>query len=99
MLTNTNPGTVKHGVAYETISGITVKVYSTSKDLPSGTIEENERKYIRLWIKNTNSTSKTIKLSTILGYEIVIQYLQTKYMLMKEEQQYILEDQQHGLVT
>ena len=44
MLTNTNPGTVKYGVAYETTSGITVKVYSTSKDLPSGTIEENERK-------------------------------------------------------
>ena len=69
MLTNTNPGTVKYGVAYETTSGITVKVYSTSKDLPSGTIEENERKYIRLRIKNTNSTSETIKLSTILGYE------------------------------
>ena len=31
--------------------------------------------------------------------KIVIQYLQTKYMLMKEEQQYIQEEQQHELVT
>ena len=69
MLTNTNPGTVKYGVAYQTTSGVTVKVYDTSEDPATGTIEENGKKYIKLRLENSNSTNKTIELSTVLGYE------------------------------
>ena len=69
MLTNTNPGTVKYGVAYQTTSGVTVKVYDTSEDPATGTIEENDKKYIKLHLENKNSTNKTIELSTVLGYE------------------------------
>ena len=69
MLTNTNPGTVKYGVAYQTTSGVTVKVYDTSEDPATGTIEENGKKYIKLHLENKNSTNKTIELSTVLGYE------------------------------
>ncbi len=69
MLTNTNPGTVKYGVAYQTTSGVTVKVYDTSEDPATGTIEENGKKYIKLHLENKTSTNKTIELSTVLGYE------------------------------
>ncbi len=69
ILTNTNPGTVKYGVAYQTTSGVTVKVYDTSEDPATGTIEENDKKYIKLHLENKNSTNKTIELSTVLGYE------------------------------
>ena len=69
ILTNTNPGTVKYGVAYQTTSGVTVKVYDTSEDPATGTIEENGKKYIKLRLENSNSTNKTIELSTVLGYE------------------------------
>ena len=69
ILTNTNPGTVKYGVAYQTTSGVTVKVYDTSEDPATGTIEENGKKYIKLHLENKNSTNKTIELSTVLGYE------------------------------
>ena len=69
MLTNTNPGTVKYGIAYQTTSGVTVKVYDTSEDPATGTIEENGKKYIKLRLENSNSTNKTIELSTVLGYE------------------------------
>ena len=68
MVTNTSPGIVKYGVAYTTDSAVTVKTFSTSKDPASGMIEENEKKYVKLRLENSDSNYKNITLSTVLGY-------------------------------
>lgn len=67
-ISNTSPGTVRYGVAYKTTSGITVKYYDNIGDSASGTIEENGKKYVKLKILNSNSTSKSVEISTVLGY-------------------------------
>ena len=68
MVSNTSPGTVRYGVAYTTDSAVTVKTFSTSKDPASGLIEENGKKYVKLRLENSSSTSQSVVLSTVLGY-------------------------------
>ena len=68
MVTNTSPGTVRYGVAYTTDSAVTVKTFSTSNDPASGLIEENGKKYVKLRLENSSSTSQSVVLSTVLGY-------------------------------
>ena len=67
MVNNTSPGTVNYGIGYSG-TDVTVKVFSTSSDPASGLIEENGRKYVKLRIENSSSTSQSVVLSTVLGY-------------------------------
>lgn len=67
MVNNTSPGTVRYGIGYSG-TDVTVKVFSTSNDPASGLIEENGRKYVKLRLENSSSTSQSVVLSTILGY-------------------------------
>ena len=67
-LTNTNKGIVKYGVGYSG-TNITVKYYTDTIDPVTGTVDYGKSKYIKLFVKNTGTTSSTATLSTILGYE------------------------------
>lgn len=67
-LTNTNKGIVKYGVGYSG-TNITVKYYTDTIDLVTGTVDYGKSKYIKLSVENTGTTSSTATLSTILGYE------------------------------
>ncbi|MGM9876059.1 MAG: hypothetical protein ACI310_02390 [Bacilli bacterium] len=67
MVNNTSPGTVNYGIGYSG-TDVTAKVFSTSNDPASGLIEENGRKYVKLRLENSSSTSQSVVLSTILGY-------------------------------
>ena len=65
---NTNNGTVKYGVGYKSTS-IVVKVYSDSESANIGLINKEENKFIKLYLENTTSSSETVYLTTVLGYE------------------------------
>lgn len=67
MVNNTSPGTVNYGIGYSG-TDVTVKVFSNSLDPARGLIEENGRKYVKLRLENSSSTSQSVVLSTILGY-------------------------------
>lgn len=67
-LTNTNKGTVKYGVGYSG-SNITVKYYHDTQDPVTGTVDYRKTKFIKLYVENTGTTTTTVTLSTILGYE------------------------------
>lgn len=67
-LTNTNKGTVKYGVGYSG-SNITVKYYHDTQEPVTGTVDYRKTKFIKLYVENTGTTTTTVTLSTILGYE------------------------------
>ncbi len=67
-LTNINKGIVKYGVGYSG-TNITVKYYTDTIDPVTGTVDYGKSKYIKLSVENTETTSSTATLSTILGYE------------------------------
>lgn len=68
VITNTNPGTVNYTVTYNG-TNISVKVFSSSKDEISGSMTEKEKKFIRLRVENSGTTTATATISAILGYE------------------------------
>ena len=65
---NTNNGTVRYGVGYKSTS-IVVKVYLDSESANTGLINKEENKFIKLYLENTTSSSETVYLTIILGYE------------------------------
>lgn len=67
-LTNTNEGTVKYGVGYSG-TNVEAKVYEDTKDAETGLIDYMKNKFIKLKLINNGTTSSTITLSTVLGYE------------------------------
>ena len=67
---NNNTGTVSYGIGYSSQSNnVAVKTYYNSADAASGTIGSNSYKNVTLAAINNSSSSATINLSTILGYE------------------------------
>ncbi len=66
---NTNKGTIKYGVGYNTTATIEVKVYNDSIDKVSDTIDYGENKFIKLYLNNPTNTSSTVTLTSVLGYE------------------------------
>lgn len=67
-LTNTNEGTVKYGVGYSG-TNVEARVYEDTKDAETGLINYMENKFIKLKLINNGTTTSTITLKTILGYE------------------------------
>ena len=67
-INNTNNGKVQYGIGYKG-DNISVKLYEDSFDSASGVIEQNQNKFVKLYITNTGSTSSSVSLITILGYE------------------------------
>ena len=67
-LTNTNEGTVKYGVGYSG-TNVEARVYEDTKDAETGLIDYMENKFIKLKLINNGTTTSTITLKTILGYE------------------------------
>ena len=67
-INNTNSGTVKYGVGYNS-SNIIVKVYEDSKDPVTGLISSNDNKFVKLKLINNSTSNDTVTLSTIFGYE------------------------------
>ena len=65
---NANKGIVKYGVGYSG-TNIDVKVYEDTKDAETGLINYGENKFVKLKLINNGTTSSTVTLSTILGYE------------------------------
>ena len=68
-LKNTNNGSVKYAVGYDTSTNIEVKVYEDSKDKVSDIIGYTENKYIKLYLKNPTNNSNTVTITSVLGYE------------------------------
>ena len=68
-----------------------VTYYSNSNASSSTTLDMTS-----IGIKNDTTRGLISDTTYYLEAGKVIQYIQTKYMNMKEEQQYISEDQQHG---
>ena len=68
-LKNTNNGSVKYALGYNTTSNIEVKVYEDSKDKVSDIIGYTENKYIKLYLKNPTNNSNTVTITSVLGYE------------------------------
>ena len=66
---NTNKGKVKYAVGYNTSSNIEVKVYEDSIDKESDYIDYGEYKFVKLKLINNTTTTDTVSLSTVLGYE------------------------------
>lgn len=67
---NTNRGTVRYGVGYQTDNNdISVKVFYDSIDPVTGLIKYNENKYVKLKINNQGDSTASITLKTVLGYE------------------------------
>lgn len=67
---NTTDGTVNYGVGYSTVNSTTkVKIFTDSTDPATGTITENNYKYVKLRIENYSDDTETVTISTILGYE------------------------------
>ncbi len=67
---NTTSGTVNYGVGYTSTTGNSVVyIWSDSTDPATGTIEQNNYKYVKLRIENNGNDPDTVTLSTILGYE------------------------------
>ncbi len=67
-ITNSNNGKVKYGVGY-TGTDVIVKVYEESALEVSGIMNYGENKFIKLKLINNGTTTNTITLKTILGYE------------------------------
>ena len=65
---NTNNGTVQYSVGYKSTNTI-VKVYSDSDNNATGLINKEENKFIKLYLENSSSSSETVYLTTVLGYE------------------------------
>ncbi len=65
---NTNNGTVQYSVGYKSTNTI-VKVYSDSDNNATGLINKEENKFIKLYLENSSSSSETVYLTTIFGYE------------------------------
>ena len=68
-LKNTNNGSVKYALGYNTTANIEVKVYEDSKDKVSDIIGYTENKYIKLYLKNPTNNSNTVTITSVLGYE------------------------------
>ena len=68
-LKNTNNGSVKYALGYNTNTNIEVKVYEDSKDKVSDIIGYTENKYIKLYLNNPTNNSNTVTIKSILGYE------------------------------
>ena len=68
-LKNTNNGSVKYALGYNTTANIEVKVYEDSKDKTSDIIGYTENKYIKLYLNNTSTTDNTVTITSVLGYE------------------------------
>ena len=68
-LKNTNNGSVKYALGYNTTSNIEVKVYEDSKDKVSDIIGYTENKYIKLYLNNPTNNSNTVTITSVLGYE------------------------------
>ena len=67
-INNTNNGTVKYGVGYNS-SNIIVKVYEDSKDPVTGLISSKDNKFVKLKLINNSTSNDTVTLDTIFGYE------------------------------
>lgn len=67
-LTNTNNGVVRYGIGYSG-TNVEAKIYEDSVDSETGLIDYMENKFIKLKLINNGTTSSTITLSTVLGYE------------------------------
>ena len=67
-INNTNNGTVKYGVGYNS-NNIIVKVYEDSKDPVTGLISSNDNKFVKLKLINNSTSNDTVTLDTIFGYE------------------------------
>ena len=67
-LTNTNNGVVRYGIGYSG-TNVEAKVYEDSVDSETGLIDYMENNFIKLKLINNGTTSSTITLSTVLGYE------------------------------
>ena len=67
-INNTNNGTVKYGVGYNS-NNIIVKVYEDSKDSVTGLISSNDNKFVKLKLINNSTSNDTVTLDTIFGYE------------------------------
>lgn len=65
---NANNGTVQYSVGYKSTNTI-VKVYSDSDNNATGLIDKEENKFIKLYLENSSSSSETVYLTTVLGYE------------------------------
>ena len=68
-LKNTNNGSVKYALGYNTTANIEVKVYEDSKDKVLDTIGYGENKFIKLYLKNPTNNSNTVTITSVLGYE------------------------------
>ena len=62
-LKNTNNGSVKYALGYNTTANIEVKVYEDSKDKTSDIIGYTENKYIKLYLNNTSTTDNTVTIT------------------------------------
>ena len=67
-INNTNSGTVKYGIGYNS-SNIIVKVYEDSKDPVTGLISSNDNKFVKLKLINNSTSNDTVTLNTVFGYE------------------------------
>ena len=68
-LKNTNNGSVKYAVGYNTSTNIEVKVYEDSKDKVLDTIGYGENKFIKLYLNNPTNNSNNVTITSVLGYE------------------------------
>lgn len=74
-ITNPYEGTIKYGVAYQLVSpttlpsGVTIAKLSTSQGNTVSLIESNQKINVSVVIVNASSSSVTISLSVIPGYE------------------------------
>ena len=68
-LKNTNNGSVKYALGYNTTTNIEVKVYEDSKDKVLDTIGYGENKFIKLYLNNPTNNSNTVTITSVLGYE------------------------------
>ena len=65
---NSNNGKVQYGIGYKS-NNVIAKVYSNSESTSTGLIEKGDSKFIKLHLENPSTSSETITLITILGYE------------------------------
>ena len=68
-LKNTNNGSVKYAVGYNTSTNIEVKVYEDSKDKVLDIIGYGENKFIKLYLNNNMGADNTVTITSVLGYE------------------------------
>ena len=65
---NSNNGKVQYGIGYKS-NNVIAKVYFNSESTSTGLIEKGDSKFIKLHLENPSTSSETITLITILGYE------------------------------